>query len=117
MDGHKLNAFSLKNACQVGIQLLKILEKVHALGFVYNDLRLENIHVGSTKSEAKTQIKLSDFSLATSYLDEAGHHVAEDLRDTFIGNMSLGSVNAMKFKTPSRRDDFISLCYLLVLMV
>ena len=63
------------------------------------------------------QIKLTDFSLTSSYLDSTGSHVPEELRETFIGNMHMGSVNAMRFKSPSRRDDLISLCYLLVLMI
>lgn len=38
--------FSLKTVCQVGIQLLDILEQVHRAGYVYNDLKFDNILVG-----------------------------------------------------------------------
>ena len=31
----------------------------------------------------------------------------------FKGNMAFASLNQLEFKTPSRRDDMISLCYLL----
>ena len=34
-----------------------------------------------------------------------------------MGNMAFGSVNAMNFKSVSRRDDLISLTYLLVYLI
>jgi hypothetical protein len=38
-------------------------------------------------------------------------------QDIFFGNFLFASVNAFRFKTQSRRDDLISLCYMLVYMV
>ena len=40
--GHK---FSSITVFQIGIQMIQMLEKLHSVGFVHNDLRLENICV------------------------------------------------------------------------
>lgn len=42
------NALSMQTIVQVGIQLVTCLEKVHELGFVYNDLKPDNILIGNT---------------------------------------------------------------------
>jgi len=108
----------LKTVCQIGIQLVQAIEQIHELGYVYNDIRLENIIMASKlKKDVSSQIIIRDFNLITAYLDEEGNHINPESRDKFIGNAAMSSVHAMKFKTTSRRDDFISLCYILVLMI
>lgn len=41
--------FSYKTVHQVGIQLVSLLEKFHSIGYVYNDLKPDNICVGKYK--------------------------------------------------------------------
>ena len=60
---------------------------------------------------------LTDFSYCSDYLDEKGKHISESVVNSFKGNIAFGSVHAMEFKTPSRRDDLISLTYLLIYML
>ena len=100
----------------VGIRLTRILERVHQLGFIYNDLKLDNIIIGTHAVNTTHQIRLIDFGLATRYLNETGQHIKESYCQHFTGNIALASQNALKFKTVSRRDDMISLAYLLVYM-
>ena len=38
--------FSIKTICQVGVRLLNALKMLHEIGFVHNDIKLENIMVG-----------------------------------------------------------------------
>ena len=64
----------------LGIQLLNILEKVHSAGFVFNDLKLDNLlldfdaDVSKLKEDfvndifATNNINLIDFGFATTYL-------------------------------------------------
>ena len=100
--------------CQIGIRLLHHLEEIHKIGLVYNDLKLDNILVGDKDSSPNSlsDIRLIDFGLCTRYLDMQGNHIEMTSQETFLGNMALGSVNAMNFKSVSRRDDLISLTYL-----
>lgn len=65
-------AFSLKTVCQIGIKLIDILMVIHDLGYLYNDLKLDNVVIGDHNSSSNSlhQIKLVDFGLATRYLNE-----------------------------------------------
>ena len=92
-----------------------MLEKVHEIGMVYNDLKLDNIMVGDLNSspESLCQIKLIDFGLATAYIDVKNKHIKQEVAD-YVGNLAFCSNNAMNYMSLSRRDDLISLCYLLV---
>ena len=95
------------------------MEALHSIGNIYNDLKLDNILVGDKDSapDSLSDIRLIDFGLCTSYLDASGEHIPMSTQSTFFGNIAFGSANAMNFKSVSRRDDLISLSYLLVYMV
>jgi hypothetical protein len=68
--------------------------------------------VGDNSHEDLHSIKLIDFGLSSRYLDDYGHHIKEEYRH-FSGNIAFGSKNALLNIAPSRRDDLISLVYLL----
>lgn len=54
----------------IGINLLNLFESIHNNGYVYNDLKLDNILVGDKDSsiESLSKITLIDFGLCSSYL-------------------------------------------------
>ena len=111
--------FSKKTIFQIGIRLIDILSKVHDAGYIYNDLKLANILVGNHKgsSSSLNELRLCDFGFASKFIDEAtGKYYEEDETDVFRGNMIFASLNQLKFMNSSRRDDLISLCYLMVFM-
>ena len=78
---------------------------------------MDNILVGDGTVENMHQLKLIDFGLATKYIDENGNHINNEKRSNFMGNLALSSSYAMNFSAVSRRDDLISLCYLLVYII
>ena len=102
---------------------------MHGSGFVYNDLKLDNflfdLGVDSKQlnnSEEnffeKHKINIIDFGYATPYLNsETNEHLEKKRLDTFRGNMEFSSLNQMKFYSTSRRDDLISLFYLMVYLL
>lgn len=52
---HVLNSnipFTLWNICHIGCRVIEILEKVHSIGLVYNDLKLDNIILASHISDS-----------------------------------------------------------------
>jgi serine/threonine protein kinase len=109
-----------------------VLQKIHEYGYVFNDLKPDNILIGdiplyfyfemmnqkkSIDKKKFYQIHLVDFGLTTSYKDEDGKHIKSGLPDKFKGSMLFASKNAFNFVMTSRRDDFIALCYLMVYLI
>jgi serine/threonine protein kinase len=134
--GQNLEHFFEKQKCnisnatilEIALGTLDMLESVHAAGYAYNDLKLDNIMVGFQNKLAKeykeenvladASLHLVDFGFATRYFDKStGLHMEEDEVDTFRGNMIFGSLNQLNFMTTSRRDDLISLCYMIIYML
>lgn len=59
-----------------------------------------------------------DFGFATKYIDKATKkHVEPQEIGTFRGNMIFASANQLNFQMTSRRDDLISLSYVLIYLL
>ena len=116
----------------LGLALLQTFEQIHLAGYIYNDLKTDNIMINygnkikkfetGVNAFADCTINLVDFGFATKYLtrdSQTGRkcHVVKKLDDMFRGNLMFASSNQMQFYTTSRRDDLISLAYLLVYLV
>jgi casein kinase 1 len=63
------------------------------------------------------RVTLIDFGLCSRYIDDQGQHVPRKQTNIFKGNLVFGSKNAFKGQSLSRRDDLISLAYLLIYLV
>ena len=102
---------------------MSLIEQFHEIGHVYNDLKLDNICVGTFGlNDKKCQLKLIDFGIATSYVTTEGkfkkpsdpsHHIKLERR-LFNGNMGFCSPNQLKKKATSRRDDLYSILFILM---
>ena len=110
---------------ELGKKIIRIFEIIHRAGYIYNDLKLDNILFGiQDKLPLKycnwncfesCYINLVDFGFATRYTDpETGQHINKEEVEVFRGNMIFASLNQLDFKTTSRRDDLLSLCYFLL---
>ena len=100
-----------------GIQILNMLQKIHSVGYVYNDLKDDNLCLGNMGKIDPDSLKMIDFGLATKYVDDDGHHKEQQFENRDQGNQFFSSHDQMKMLTTSRKDDFISLCYLLVYLL
>ena len=121
-------AFSLQTVCQLGITILRQFESLHKIGKVYNNLNLNNIvtidgltngaiDTTNTDSTHLQHPLLTNLCFCSDYLDTWGNHIQPGTVTAFKGNIAFSSVYAMGFLTPSRRDDLISLAYLLIYLV
>lgn len=127
----KRNAiFSKKQIYSLGIQLVNILERIHDAGLVYNDLKLDNLMLDYDMANSQKQllnddemfekghINLVDFGFATSYLaDGKKEHIQKSEVAFYRGNFIFSSINQLKYRTTSRRDDIHSLFYLIVYLL
>ena len=98
-------------AFKIVIELIHLYQKLHSIGIVHNDLKLDNV---LTSLEDPSQLVLIDFGMATSYLDDKGNHIELIEQDFFNGNLMFGSHFCADGIVPSRRDDIISTMNLLV---
>lgn len=69
--------FSLATVCKLGIRLLHILEALHDVGLVYNDLKPENVMIGDAWSSQNSlsDVRVVDFGFCSEYLDSKGDHI------------------------------------------
>jgi vaccinia related kinase len=87
---------------------------VHALGYMHNDLKLENILIGH---KDPNKIYLIDFGLAQKFLEEDGSHKKKEQLHYFSGNFMFASLNSCRGNSKSRRDDMESLFYLTAFLI
>ncbi|EPS98119.1 hypothetical protein FOMPIDRAFT_1080910, partial [Fomitopsis schrenkii] len=107
--------FSLKTTCNVGLQVVDRLEALHAKGYVHRDVKPENLVIGDEQN--MDTIYLVDLGLLTSYRDPySGEHISEfhDDDDYLMGTPLYYSVNRHYGIPHTRRDDLISLLYLML---
>jgi serine/threonine protein kinase len=106
--------------------MVDILEKVHESGYVYGDLKLDNIMIGQRDNLPSSScddafqgvsLNLIDFGFATKFLDKNGCHLQPKKVEMFQGNLIFSSIDQMKFNSTSRRDDLISLAYMLSYLI
>lgn len=111
--------FTLKDVVQIGIQLISRLQTLHTDGYLYLDLKPDNIVLGSSNMNLPDSsiIYLVDFGISKSYLNESVEHLPQAFNVPFSGNILFASKYAFMNLEQSRRDDLISLAYLLAFFV
>jgi len=87
--------FSMKTICQIGIRLINIIEIIHEAGYIYNDMKLDNILIGDykNKEDSMHNIRLIDFGFASKYLDKDGNHLPLTETQVFRSNMIFASIH------------------------
>ena len=102
--------FSLKTTVRIALQVLQILKSVHSLGILHLDIKPDNLMTG--RNDPNT-IYLIDFGLAKRYIKD-DEHIPREFIGVCKGTDSFNSLNALKGKSLSRRDDLESLAYTLI---
>ena len=104
----------LKNMCLIAIQLIERLEFIHSKNIVYRDVKPENFLIGIKDPNV---IYIVDFGLCKKYRSsKTGKHLLPRDTKKFNGTLKYSSVNVVKGKESSRRDDLISLGYVLIFL-
>lgn len=89
------------------------LETLHKKGYVHRDIKPDNFVIGTGRSAST--IHLIDFGVATPYADYVTgvHRPYSDGRE-LLGTVRYASINAHRGIVHTRRDDLVSLCYVLI---
>lgn len=104
--------FSLKTVLMIADQMINRLEYLHEKNYIHRDLKPDNMLIG--RAFHKNQIFLIDYGLAKKYRNTHGKHIPYREGGKLIGTARYASVNSHKGYQLSRRDDIISLCYILI---
>lgn len=109
--------FSVKTIYKIGAEILLCLKLFHEAGFIYLDLKSDNISLllnPITVNGSEINITLIDYGFAEKYMDDKGIHYSKNKSAKLYGNAYLSSINALCKNPVSRKDDIINLCYLLI---
>ena len=106
------NECKITDLCLIGIQIIDRLEYIHSKDIVYRDVKPENFLIGI---EQPNVIYIVDFGLCKKYRSsKTGKHILPKLTGKFNGTLKYASPNVVRGKESSRRDDLISVGYLLI---
>ena len=108
----KLN---LKDVCMLAIQTLDRIELVHSKHYVHRDIKPSNFLVGNPDTSI---IYLIDFGNARKYRSSrTGKHIPSSKKNEVFGTILYTSINSMKGKEQSRKDDLESLGYMYIALL
>ena len=96
-------------------QCICILENLHKLYVLHRDIKPENFMVKS--GGVDIELVLIDYGLATFWMDGDGEHIANRPQSTITGTPKYVSYNNHMGDTISRRDDLISLGYMIMYFI
>ena len=106
---------SLLDVCLIGIQIIDRLEFIHSKDFIYRDIKPANFMIGI---EDPNVIYIIDFGFCKKFRSSrTGKHILINNKSLFSGTIRYASINVLKGKSASRRDDLISLGYMLIFLL
>jgi serine/threonine protein kinase len=91
--------------------LLDVIENIHKNWVLHRDIKPQNVMIKGG------ELFLIDFGLATFYINDNGKHNEYTHINTIIGTPYFASINIHEGHRYSRRDDLISLGYVLLYMM
>lgn len=102
--------FNVATVVVIARQIIVLLEKLHNNKFIHRDIKPNNFLV-----DLKTQkiINIMDFGLSKKYV-HTGNHLVNTPRKSLTGTVRYASIHVHNNNTPSRRDDLISVGYMLI---
>ena len=111
----KKMACNIIEVCLIGKQILDRLEWIHSNNIIYRDIKPDNFLIGINDPDV---IYIIDFGLCKKYRSsKTGKHILPKKTGTISGTIKYLSSNVLKGRESSRRDDLISLGYMLIYLL
>ena len=103
--------FSILTVYKIGIEILRCLKYIHQIGYLYIDLKENNIALlcnPITYRNKTNNLILIDYGFCEKF------NTNENKSPKGHGHPSYASINSLKGNAISRKDDIIALCYLMI---
>jgi len=107
--------FEFKDICLIAIQVIERIQWVHSQKIIHRDIKPDNFLIGLNDPNI---LYLIDFGLSKKYRSSVtGNHIKYNKVKKFVGSLRYASVNALKLREQSRRDDLESIGYMLIFLI
>ena len=107
--------FEFKDICLIAIQIIERIQWIHSQKIIHRDIKPDNFLIGLNDPNI---IYLIDFGLSKKYRSSlTGNHIKNSKIKKFVGSLRYASINALKLREQSRRDDLESIGYMLIYLV
>jgi serine/threonine protein kinase len=94
---------------ETSIQILFLIKSIHEKGLIHRDIKPDNFLFGKNNNK----LFLIDFGLCKFFLDNNNNHISIKKTSYLIGSINYVSINSHEKFELSRRDDIISLGYIM----
>jgi casein kinase I family protein HRR25 len=112
-DSLASKTFSLVDSFSIGQKIVRILSFIHEKGLIHRDVKPDNF----VFNQEGTDVYIIDFGLCKKYIDNDNKHIEMKSGKTIIGTPNFVSLNVHNGVEPSRRDDLISVAYIILCLV
>lgn len=112
-DSLSSKTFSLSDSLSIGQKIVRLLKFIHEKGLIHRDIKPDNF----VFSQDGLDIYIIDFGLCRKYIDKNNEHIEMKSGKTIIGTPNFVSVNVHNGIEPSRRDDLISVAYIILYLI
>jgi serine/threonine protein kinase len=102
--------FSLKTVLLIAQEVIKKIKYVHSRGIIHRDIKPDNFLIGLQNYD----IYIVDFGLCKFFKNSDGTHIPEATNKKLVGSVRYASINGYLGHELSRRDDLISIGYMLI---
>lgn len=106
--------FNMATIFNIAIQLVRLLRDFHQGGYIHRDIKPNNFLSGNDDNDK--QLYIMDFGLSKQYIHN-GKHIPMITGRSLIGTARYASINMHQGYEPSRRDDMISVGYMLIYFI
>jgi serine/threonine protein kinase len=112
-DSLASKTFSLVDSLSIGQKIVRLLRFIHEKGLIHRDIKPDNF----VFNQDCTDIYIIDFGLCRKYIDNDNKHIEMKIGKTIIGTPNFVSLNVHNGVEPSRRDDLISVAYIILYLI
>jgi serine/threonine protein kinase len=114
--------YYLKDVLKYMISIVEIIEKIHEKGVIHRDIKPENFMISQSRiqdhqdHQIVKKLNIIDFGLSRIYIKD-DTHIPNKQNSSIVGTMRYISTHIHEGNVYSRRDDIISILYVIIYLL